>query len=137
MHVTGLAVAFGLELGIRQVDVERLAIGALMHDIGKTQIPLSILDKPGSLTPNEHVVMRRHPALGANILIRDGQFSCEVIEIALSHHEYLDGTGYPEGLKGHEIGDLTRIMTIVDTCGRSRSIGAPTRSRWTAPRPTT
>ena len=116
MHVTGLAVAFGLELGIRQVDVERLAIGALMHDIGKTQIPLSILDKPGSLTPNERVVMRRHPALGANILIRDGQFSCEVIEIALSHHEYLDGSGYPEGLKDHEIGDLTRIMTIVDTC---------------------
>lgn len=116
MHVTGLAVAFGLELGIRQADVERLAIGALMHDIGKTQIPLSILDKPGSLTPNERVVMRRHPALGANILIRDGQFACEVIEIALSHHEYLDGTGYPEGLKGHEIGDLTRIMTIVDTC---------------------
>lgn len=116
MHVTGLAIAFGMQLGIRQVDIERLATGALMHDIGKTQVPLSILDKPGPLTPNERVAMRRHPALGANILIRDGQFCCEVIEIALSHHEYLDGSGYPEGLKDHEIGDLVRIMTIVDTC---------------------
>ncbi|MGI9415039.1 MAG: HD-GYP domain-containing protein [Hyphomicrobiales bacterium] len=116
MHVTGLAVAFGLQLGIRRADIERLATGALMHDIGKTQVPLSILDKPGPLTPNERVKMRRHAALGANILIRDGQFCCEVIEIALSHHEFLDGSGYPEGLRDDEISDMVRIMTIVDTC---------------------
>ena len=114
MCVTGLAVAFGLHCGMRQLDVQRLATGALMHDIGKARIGLEILDKPDSLSLAEKQVMQRHPEYGAEILLADAQFDREVIDIAHRHHEYLDGSGYPDGLSEDQLSDLVRIMTIVD-----------------------
>ena len=114
MCVTGLAVAFALQCGMREFDVARLATGALMHDIGKARIDLAILDKPDALSAAEREVMRRHPDYGAEILRADGQFDAEVVEIALRHHEYLDGSGYPDGLGADQLDDVVRIMTIVD-----------------------
>lgn len=114
MCVTGLAVAFGLHCGMRQADVQRLATGALMHDIGKARIDLKILDKPDALSPPERQIMQLHPEHGAEILLADAQFDREVVDIAHRHHEYLDGSGYPEGLSDNQLGDLVRIMTIVD-----------------------
>ncbi len=114
MNVTGLAVAFGLHFGMRELDIQRLATGALMHDIGKARIDLSILDKPDALSREERGIMKRHPEFGAEILMADGQFEREVIDIALRHHEYLDGSGYPDGFREDEISDLIRVMTIVD-----------------------
>jgi len=114
MNVTGLAVAFAMHYGMRKADINRIATGALMHDIGKARIPLSILDKPGPLTPEEVVQVRQHPVYSGIILSEDRQFDPEVIDIAVHHHECLDGTGYPDGLKGDEISDLVRIITIVD-----------------------
>lgn len=115
MQVTGLAVAFGLHLGMRQEDVQRLAVSALMHDVGKARIPTGLLDKAGKLKPEEIQQIRRHPELGAQILVNDGEFDYEVIDVALHHHERLDGTGYPEQLRGDEISDLVRMISVVDT----------------------
>jgi putative nucleotidyltransferase with HDIG domain len=114
MNVTGLAVAFAMHYGMRKSDINRIATGALMHDIGKARIPLSILDKPGPLTPEEIVQVRQHPVYSGIILSEDRQFDPEIIDIAVHHHEHLDGTGYPDCLKGDEISDLVRIITIVD-----------------------
>ena len=114
MIVSGIAVAFAMQLGMRNADVQRLAVGALVHDIGKVQIPLSILDKSGKLSPSERAQINKHAGYGSEILRKDSQFDDEVLDIALHHHELLDGTGYPEGLEGNQISDLVRIMTIVD-----------------------
>jgi putative nucleotidyltransferase with HDIG domain len=114
MTVSGVVTAFALHLGMRHADTQRLTVGALVHDIGKVRIPLDILDKPGALTPEERSQINLHPGYSAEILREDGQFNEEVIDIALHHHELLDGSGYPDGLKGDEITDPVRIMTIVD-----------------------
>ncbi len=114
MHVNGLAVAFGLAHGMREMDVRRLATGAHLHDIGKARIPLEILDKPHLLNTEEKLQMRKHPEYSAEVLINDGQFDPEVADVARHHHEYLDGSGYPDGLAGNDISDLVRIVTIAD-----------------------
>ncbi|MEM7620716.1 MAG: HD domain-containing phosphohydrolase [Pseudomonadota bacterium] len=112
--VTGIAVAFGKYFKMKDADLHRLAIGALVHDIGKVRIPLSILDKPGKLNEEERTLMETHPVHSYDILTADGQFDAEIINMARHHHEYLDGTGYPDGLKADQINNLVRIMTIID-----------------------
>lgn len=112
--VTGVAVGFGQHLGMRHNDLQRLALGGLLHDIGKAAIPIEILEKPGPLTEEETVIMREHADMGRQILKRSGGFSAEMIDVVAHHHEMLDGSGYPDGLRGPEISDLVRIMTISD-----------------------
>lgn len=114
MTVSGLATAFALNLGFSHADVQRISIGALMHDLGKVKIPIDILDKPGKLSALEREEINRHPSYGFEILRNDAQFSDEVLDIALHHHELLDGSGYPDGLSGAQISDPVRILTIVD-----------------------
>ena len=114
MCVTGFAVAFGLHYDMREIDIQRLATGALMHDIGKARIPIEILDKPHALNEEERTEMRLHPEYGAQILQSDAQFDQEVVNIAHQHHEFLDGSGYPQGLHDDQISDLIRVMTIAD-----------------------
>lgn len=114
MIVTGFAGAFGNIFKLPFAEKERLTIGALVHDIGKIRIPQAILDKPDRLTDCELKKMRRHPEEGASILKRDGTLGDEVIAIARSHHEFLDGSRYPDGLKGSQIPDIVRVMTVVD-----------------------
>ena len=114
MTVTGLAAAFGMQLGMSKFDVQRLAVAGLVHDIGKVRIPLDILDKPGKLTPEERLEINKHPGFGAEILMKDGQFGDDILDIVLHHHELLDGSGYPDGLRGDQISNPVRIMTIVD-----------------------
>lgn len=114
MIVSGLSTGFATSLGMRRADVERIAVGALLHDVGKMKLPLALLDKPGALTPSERAMINKHPGFGADILRADGQFDEEVIELTLHHHELLDGSGYPDGLKGDQLSDPVRILTIVD-----------------------
>ncbi len=115
--VTGVATAFGQALGCNSKDLERLSIGAMLHDIGKSKIPVEILEKPGPLDEFELVVMRQHPNLGREIIIGTGDFDPEILDIVTHHHEYLDGSGYPDNLKGGAISDIVRIMTISDIFG--------------------
>jgi putative nucleotidyltransferase with HDIG domain len=115
--VTGVATAFGQALGCNAKDLERLSIGAMLHDIGKSKIPVEILEKPGPLDEFELVVMRQHSNLGRDIILDSGGFDPEILDIVAHHHEYLDGSGYPDNLKGSEISDIVRIMTISDIFG--------------------
>ena len=112
--VTGVAVAFGLDVGFSGGDVSRLGMAATLHDIGKARIPLSILDKPGRLDPEEEEIIRRHPAIGYDLLKGVSGISPEILDGVRHHHEYLDGSGYPDGLSGSQISDLVRLLTISD-----------------------
>jgi putative nucleotidyltransferase with HDIG domain len=112
--VTGVAVGFALDIGFSSHDVKRLGIAATLHDIGKAHIPLSILDKPDRLDPGEEAIMRRHPVIGYELLKDIPDISAEVLDGVRHHHEYLDGSGYPDGLTAPEISDLVRLLTISD-----------------------
>ena len=114
LFVTGFAVAFAQHLGLRDEDQRRLTRAALVHDVGKAFTPVAILDKPGKLTDAEMDEIRKHPRQGFEALIGQGSFPREMLDVVLHHHEFLDGTGYPDGLKGDEISDIVRLMTIVD-----------------------
>lgn len=106
-----LTVAGELDIhGDRLTDLERAAI---LHDIGKVAIADAILSKPGPLTEAEWREMRKHPAVGYQML-KDVPFLREVAEIVLSHHERYDGKGYPRGLKGEDIPFGARLFAVVD-----------------------
>ncbi len=85
----------------------------LFHDIGKLTIPKSILDKPGKLTPEEFDIIKKHPTNGYNLL-KDLPIDERIKRVALMHHEKMDGSGYPLSLKGNQIDDFARIITIAD-----------------------
>ena len=114
LFVTGFAVAFAQHLGMREDDQRRLVRAALLHDVGKAFIPLAILDKPGMLTEEEMSQMRKHPRLGYEALAAQGGYPPEMLDVVLHHHEFLDGTGYPDGLRADELSDIVRLTTIVD-----------------------
>ena len=114
LFVTGFAVAFAQHLGMREDDQRRLARAALLHDVGKAFIPVAILDKPGALTDEEMGEIRKHPRRGYDALAAQGGFPPEMLDVVLHHHEFLDGTGYPNGLRGDQISDIVRLITIVD-----------------------
>lgn len=112
--VTGVAVGFALDLGFTYPDLKRLGMAATLHDIGKARIPLSILDKPGCLEPVEEEIMKRHPVIGHELLKDIQGISPEVLDGVRHHHEYLDGSGYPDALTAPKISDLVRLLTISD-----------------------
>jgi HD-GYP domain-containing protein (c-di-GMP phosphodiesterase class II) len=114
LFVTGFAVGFAQHLGMREDDQRRLVRAALLHDVGKAFIPVAILDKPGTLTDEELTAIRRHPRLGYDTLAAEGSFPPEMLDVVLHHHELLDGSGYPNGLRGNQISDIVRLITIVD-----------------------
>lgn len=114
MLVTGVASAFGSKTGMSRQDVMRLTMAGLLHDIGKAVVPLRILDKPGALDPDELVIMQLHPVAGYDYLSQHSMLDVQTLSSVRHHHEALDGSGYPDGLKGAEIDDLTRIITICD-----------------------
>lgn len=112
--VTGIAVDFGLSLGLRTLDLERLHSAAMFHDIGKARIPLTILDKPGRLEAEERALIETHPAAGWDALKENPDISQEILDAVRHHHEYLDGSGYPDALGAESISDVVRILTISD-----------------------
>ncbi|WP_053080242.1 MULTISPECIES: HD-GYP domain-containing protein [Methylobacterium] len=114
--VAGLAAGFSLHLGLRRDDCRRLTEAALLHDVGKSRIPLAILNKPARLDGGELAAMRAHPVLGHELL-RDAAYDEALLAVVRSHHELLDGSGYPDGLRGDEIPDMVRIVTICDIFG--------------------
>jgi putative nucleotidyltransferase with HDIG domain len=115
--VTGVAVSFGQKLGFCHADQRRMALGGLLHDVGKARIPIAILEKPGPLNGEEMSVMRQHPALGIEVLRPVRALPPPLRDIVLHHHEYLDGSGYPDRLRLGEISDVVRIITIADVFG--------------------
>ncbi len=112
--VSGIAAAFAQRLGFREADRRLITGAAVLHDVGKARIPLDILHKPGRLTAAEWEVVQRHPQIGHDMLVAEGGFDPMVLAVALSHHEHLDGSGYPHGLRGAQIPDPVRMITICD-----------------------
>ena len=112
--VAGLSGAFALKLGFGLADRRRLTKAALLHDIGKARIPIAILNKPGHLTREEMALIRTHAQIGHEILVKQGGFAAEQLAVVRHHHEYLDGSGYPDGLTAERIPDLVRLVTICD-----------------------
>lgn len=110
-HVTAI---FSVCLGFSIADQCLLAEAALLHDIGKIEIPGELLRKPAALTASEMTMMKTHPAIGQRLLSAEGGHSDDVLTIAGQHHERLDGTGYPNGLLAAEIGEPVRIVTLCD-----------------------
>lgn len=96
-------------------DLQRLGLGFFLHDLGKCKIPLGILNKPGTFTPEEKQIMDRHPEEGVILLRESGYATDEAEIIVLQHHERDDGTGYPYGLKGSDIHPYSRICRLADT----------------------
>lgn len=102
------------ELGLSPQESLRIRLSALLHDIGKIGMDQNILTKPGELTPSEFEILKTHPNRGANMLRPVAEFADLLPGVEL-HHESLDGTGYPHGLKGDEIPQMARIIAVADT----------------------
>jgi putative nucleotidyltransferase with HDIG domain len=113
-RVATLAVEIGEKLGLSPGRLRSLAIGGLLHDIGKLSVPESILNKPGALDDDEYSVIKLHPERGRELLSELGGFDEAVARLVLDHHERLDGTGYPRGIEGSELDIATRILTVCD-----------------------
>lgn len=111
---SALSIAFGRNLGLAKQQLEDLGTGALLFDVGKMRVPTELLSKPGPLSDDEFELVREHVAHSVRIMEDAGGISKEAIEIAATHHERFDGSGYPRGLKGGEIPALGRMAGIVD-----------------------
>lgn len=110
-RVAELTVETARRLGINQRDVDRIRYAALLMDIGKANVPQSVLNKSDPLAPSEWEVLRSHPGLGAE-MIGAVPFLADLQDHVLHHHEYFDGSGYPSGLKGEEIPVASRILAV-------------------------
>jgi len=117
MRVATLLTLFGYGIGMRGDDLLVLSTGGLLHDVGKMITPPTILDKPGKLTEEEWPVMRDHVVESGNLLDAGDDMTKGAKIIAEQHHEKIDGTGYPLGLKGAELNELARMSGIVDIFG--------------------
>jgi putative nucleotidyltransferase with HDIG domain len=113
-RVAMLAVQVGEQLGLSPGRLRNLALGGILHDIGKLSVPDEILKKPGPLEPEEYDVIRTHSERGAQLVLELGGFHDEVRRMVLGHHERLDGSGYPYGRRGDEIDVETRILACCD-----------------------
>jgi putative nucleotidyltransferase with HDIG domain len=112
-RVAQMAVAIAQDLGLSQDRQESLRIACTLHDIGKIVVPAEILSKPGHINPLEQELVKSHSRVGYEIL-KEIDFPKEIADIVLQHHERLDGSGYPAGLKGDEISLEARITAVAD-----------------------
>jgi putative nucleotidyltransferase with HDIG domain len=112
-RVADLAVNIGRKLGLDEYQLEGIKLGALIHDIGKISIPAEILSRPGKLGEEMYSIIKSHPRSGYEI-ISGIEFPWPLAEMVLQHHERLDGSGYPEGLKGEQILLNARILMVAD-----------------------
>jgi hypothetical protein len=108
------AVQVGEELGLPPGRLRTLAVGGLLHDIGKLSVPDDILKKPGSLEAGEYAVIQKHPENGRSLLREIGGFGDGVLRLVHDHHERLDGSGYPRGLEATDLDLDTRILAVCD-----------------------
>lgn len=114
LRVARLCVHIGRQMSMSAAELRLLARAGLMHDIGKLGIPQAVLGKESPLNESEWALMRAHPEMGLSLLDRAGQSSREVLAV-LYHHERLDGSGYPYGLRAEGIPIEARIVAVADT----------------------
>lgn len=109
-----ISMGIAIRLGWSESATVELGLAAILHDVGKTMVPAAILQKPGPLTANEWQLMRRHPEYGCAMLSRQGNVSDAVLQAVMQHHERIDGSGYPQRLKGSAITEQAKIIAIAD-----------------------
>lgn len=115
LNVSILSIAFGRTMGMEKNKLVELGTAGLLHDVGKILTPLEVLNKPGALTDEEYAVMKEHTTHGRDILMSsDGDVSMLALDVAHGHHEHLDGTGYPRGLKEDQLTEYTKMVAITD-----------------------
>jgi putative nucleotidyltransferase with HDIG domain len=114
VNTSVLAIALGRRLGLSSGALHLLGSGTLLHDIGKTKIPLDILNKPGRFEPHEFEIMKQHALRGVEVLSGTTGFPEEIIRPALEHHERVDGTGYPFGRSRTQLTPFGLIASVVD-----------------------
>lgn len=112
-RVAAYSLLLGRRCGVSDRDLDRLELGALLHDIGKIGVPRNVLLKPGALNDEEWEVMKTHPTIGFRLLAPFDELQPEA-QVVYSHHERFDGSGYPRGLRGGEIPLWARLFSIVD-----------------------
>ena len=113
-RVSNMAVKLGKSIGLSDHDIDALRIGGILHDIGKIGVPREVLNKPGPLDSEEWEMINGHPVDGYKICLPLKKTLGEALHVIRHHHEKIDGSGYPDGLKGDDISRLARIMTVVD-----------------------
>ncbi len=111
--VADIAVSIGKKLGWDDGRLKGLYLAGIVHDLGKIQIPVEILTKPGRLNQVEFSLIKTHPEVGYNIL-KNIEYPWPIAEIVRQHHEYLDGSGYPRGLVAEQILDEAKVLTVAD-----------------------
>ena len=122
--VCGLMVALSRQLGLDEEQTRQAGLAGLMHDIGKTMIPLELINKPGKLTELEFQVMKNHPIDGHIILMESHGISDIVLHVCLRHHEKVDGSGYPEKLSNEQIDMYAKMAAVCDVYDAITSIRA-------------
>jgi putative two-component system response regulator len=112
-RIVKYALQLGMSLDLPEEDLQELRIACLLHDIGKVSVPDDILLKPAALSAEETAIVRQHPVIGENICAPLKSLR-RILPVIRHHHERMDGTGYPDGLSGHEIPLMAKILQIAD-----------------------
>ena len=112
--VCALMVALARQLGLEEAQVRSAGMAGLLHDLGKAMMPLDVLNKPGKLTAAEFEVIKSHPEAGYRMLLKSENIDAIALDVCLHHHEKMDGSGYPKGLKGDEISLLAKMGAVCD-----------------------
>ena len=113
--VSRYSEALARAVNLPEEEVQRIKLGALLHDVGKIGIPENVLKKPGKLEGDEWEIMKQHPVIGAEKVLKPNEALRDLIPIVKYHHEHIDGSGYPDHLKGDEIPLAARIVAVADT----------------------
>ena len=127
--VCALMVSLGRQLGLDDEQAREAGLAGMLHDVGKMAMPLDILNKAGALTDAEFTVIRSHPVRGYQILKESGSVPASALDVCLHHHEKMDGTGYPQKLKGEQISLLARMGSVCDVYDAITST-RPYKSAW-------
>ncbi len=114
LNVGMLAINFGRHMKLSEEDLISLGIAGMLHDVGKMRTPLEVLNKPGKLEPEEFKQMMAHARNGRDILMSHRTVDHSAIDVAFTHHEMLDGSGYPRKVNAKSINDFTRMVTVCD-----------------------
>jgi len=114
LNVSILAATFARHLGHSEIEIKKVALGGLLHDVGKAKIPDEILNKEGRFTDEEYEIMKRHTVLGKDLLMSVPNKDYSSIDIAFCHHERIDGRGYPRQLKARQIPYFAKVVGLAD-----------------------
>ena len=115
LNVCILAIALGKHLGLRDFELDDLGTCGLLHDVGKTSLPTELLQKKDALTDREKQVLKEHTIMGRNVLLSSKTVFSGAADVAFSHHERIDGSGYPRGVDGGKISTYSKIIAIADS----------------------